>query len=163
MAEAYGAIIKSVGETVAVVPLGSLERADGEKLPPVTIAYEKESKWSWTLRQRDAYKSVVAFYQDEDSGETKAIINGSGAPELRLNPIHQTKEAAEMAAEAGIALIAVLLPKIWLKIRIQFLFIALYNWRYKTLSYFTRERTHPNGKQHRCRQRRTQYSPVTAP
>ena len=76
----------------------------------------------------------MAFYQDEDSGETKAIIKVSGAPELRLKPIHQTKEAAEMAAEAGIALIAVLLPKIWLKIRIQFSIIALYNCRYTTLS-----------------------------
>lgn len=50
MAEAYGAIVKSDGETVAVVPRGSLERADGEKLPPVTIDYGKVSKWSWTLR-----------------------------------------------------------------------------------------------------------------
>ena len=42
----------------------------------------------------------------------------------------------QMAAEAGIALIAVLLPKIWLKIRIQLLLIALYNCIYKTLSTF---------------------------
>ena len=41
MAETYGAIIKSDGETVAVVPRGSLERADGDKLPPVTIYYAK--------------------------------------------------------------------------------------------------------------------------
>ena len=99
LAEAYGAIVKSDGETVAVVPRGSLERADGGTLEPVTIAYRKGSKWSWTRRQRNAYKSVVAFYQDEDSGETKAIIKGSGEPELRLKPIHQTKEAAEMAAQ----------------------------------------------------------------
>ena len=65
----------------------------------MTIAYRKGSKGSWTRRQRNAYKSVVAFYQDEDSGETKAIIKGSGEPELRLKPIHQTQEAAEMAAQ----------------------------------------------------------------
>ena len=41
----------------------------------------------------------MAFYQDEDSGETKAIIKGSGDPELRLKPIHQTQEAAEMAPQ----------------------------------------------------------------
>ena len=82
-----------------MVPRGSLERADGETLEPVTIAYRKGSKWSWTRRQRNAYKSVVAFYQDEDPGETKAILKDSGEPELRLKPIHQTKEAAKMAAQ----------------------------------------------------------------
>ena len=40
-------------------------------------------------------KAVVAFYQDEDSDKTKAIIKGSGEPELRLKPIHQTKEAVK--------------------------------------------------------------------
>lgn len=99
LADAYGAIVKFHGETVAVVPRSSLERADGRALEPVTIAYRKGSKGSWTRRQRNAYKSVVAFYQDEDSGETQAIIKGSGKPELRLKPIHQTQEAAEMAAQ----------------------------------------------------------------
>ena len=99
LADAYGGIVKSDGETVAVVPRGSLERADGRALESLTIAYGKKSKWSWTLRQQNAYKSVVAFYQDEDSGETCAVIKGSGQPELRLKPIHQTKESAEMAAQ----------------------------------------------------------------
>ena len=99
LAEAYGGIVKSDGETVAVVPRGSLEKADGRALEPVTIAHRKESKWSWTLRQRNAYKSVVVFYQSEDSGETRAVIKGSGQPELRLKPIYQTKEAAEASAQ----------------------------------------------------------------
>ena len=94
LADAYGAIVESDSETIAVVPRGS-----GRALEPVTIADRKGSKGSWTRRQRNAYKSVVAFYQDEDSGETKAIIKGSGEPELRLKPIHQTQEAAEMAAQ----------------------------------------------------------------
>ena len=89
LAEAYGAIVKSE------VPRSSLERADGRALEPVTITYRKDSKWSWTRRQRNAYKSVVAFYQDEDSDKTKAIIKGSGELELRLKPIHQTKEAVK--------------------------------------------------------------------
>ena len=99
LADACDGIVKSDGETVAVVPRGSLERADGRALEPVTIAYGKKSKWSWTLRQRNAYKSVVAFYQGEDSGETRAVIKGSEQPELRLKPIHQTKRTAEMAAQ----------------------------------------------------------------
>ena len=40
LADAYGAIVKSDSETVAVVPRGSLERADGRALEPVTITYE---------------------------------------------------------------------------------------------------------------------------
>lgn len=88
LAEAYGGIVKSDGETIAVVPRGSLERADDRALDPVMIAYRKSSKWSWTRRQRNAYKSVVAFYQDEDSGETRAIIKGSGEPELRFLEVY---------------------------------------------------------------------------
>ena len=87
LAEAYGVIVKSDSETVAVVPRGSLERTDGRPQEPLMIAYKKGGKWSWTLRQCNAYKSVVAFYKDEDSGETRAGVVGSGQPELRLKRI----------------------------------------------------------------------------
>lgn len=99
LAEVYGAILKSDGETVAVVPRDSLETASGAELASVTIDIRDCPAYSWTLRQRDAYKSVVAFYQDEDTGATQAILKGSGEPELRLKPIFQTQDAAEKAAE----------------------------------------------------------------
>ena len=50
LAEAYGVIVKSDSETVAVVPRGFLERADGRPQEPLMIAYKKGGKWSWTLR-----------------------------------------------------------------------------------------------------------------
>lgn len=99
LSDAYGAILKSDGETVAVVPRESLQTASGAQLASVRIDRSDCSDYAWTLRQRDAYKSVVAFYQDEDTGATQAILKGSGDPELRLKPIHQTQDAAEKAAE----------------------------------------------------------------
>lgn len=99
LAKEHGATLKSDGETVAVVPRGNLERADGQRLAPVTIARTACSKYSWTRRHRNAYKSVVAFYQNEADGATQAIVKGSGEPELRLKPIFQTKQSAEMAAQ----------------------------------------------------------------
>ena len=42
----------------------------------------------------EAYSAIL-----KSDGETVAILKGSGEPELRLKPIHQTKEAAKMAAQ----------------------------------------------------------------
>ena len=97
LAKTFGGVLKSDGDVVAVVPRDSLERADGEKLPMVTIGLY--SKYSWTLRQRDGYKTIVAFYQDAEAGETKAVIVGSGEPELRLKTIFDSESAARNAAE----------------------------------------------------------------
>lgn len=99
LATDYGATLKSDGDTVAVVPRGNLERADGQKLDPVSINRTACSKYSWTRRRRNAYKSVVAFYQSEEDGATQAVIKGSGKPEKRLKQIYQTQAGAEMAAQ----------------------------------------------------------------
>ena len=80
------------------MPRDSLERADGEKLPPITIT-PPYTKYSWTLRQRHGYKTIVSFYQDAEAGETKVIIVGSGEPELRIKTIFDTESAARNAAE----------------------------------------------------------------
>ena len=98
LAKMYGGMIKSDGETVAVVPRASLETASGEKLATVTIDRTEKTKHSWTRRHGKGYKTVVAFYQDEEAGQTKAHIEGSGSPELRLKPIFPTLDAAQKAA-----------------------------------------------------------------
>ena len=98
LAKVYGGVIKSDGEIVAVVPRDSLETASGEKLATVTVDRTECSKYSWTLRHRQGYKTVVAFYQDDGEGQTKAHIEGSGSPELRLKPIFPTGDAAQKAA-----------------------------------------------------------------
>ena len=43
LADTCGSIVKSDSETMAVMPRGSLERADGRALEPVTITYGKKS------------------------------------------------------------------------------------------------------------------------
>ena len=98
LAKTYGGVLKSDGEVVAVVPRDSLERADGERLPPITIT-PPFSKYSWTLRQRNGYKAVVAFWQDDEAGEVKVVIVGGGEPELRLKTIFDSEDAARKAAE----------------------------------------------------------------
>lgn len=98
LAKAYGGVVKSDGETVAVVPRDSLETASGEKLSTVTIDRTECAKYSWTLRHRQGYQTVVAFYQDAEKGATMAHVEGSGTPELRLKPIFPTADAAQQAA-----------------------------------------------------------------
>ena len=105
LVEAYGGILKSDGETVAVVPRDSLESASGEKLPEVTIDKSVCEKYSWGKRQRSIFKSVVAFYQDEEQGETRAHIAGSGQPEKRLKQIFNSEDAAKTAAEKELGLL----------------------------------------------------------
>ena len=98
LAKVYGGVIKSDGETVAVVPRDSLETASGEKLATVTINRAERVKHNWTRSHRRGYKRVVAFYQNENEGQTKVHIEGSGMPELRLKPIFPTADAAQKAA-----------------------------------------------------------------
>lgn len=98
LSKLYGGILKSDGETVAVVPRDSLERASGSKLPSVEIDRSETPKYSWDKQHRQGYKTVVAFYQENAEGAVKAHIEGSGEPELRLKPMFPTLDAATKAA-----------------------------------------------------------------
>ena len=102
----YGGVLKSDGETVAAVPRDSLERANGGKLSEVTVDRSECVNYSYTVRHRQSYKSVVAFWQDEsEMGATRAHIEGSGEPEKRLKQLFSTEDAAQIAARKELATI----------------------------------------------------------
>ncbi len=96
--QVYGGVLKSDGETVAAIPRDILERADGAKLPAVEVERTQCASYSWSLRHRQGYKAVIAFWQDSAMGATQVVIEGSGEPELRLKPIFGTLDAATKAA-----------------------------------------------------------------
>ena len=99
LSQMYGGVIKSDGETVAVVPRDSLETASGQKLATVKIHLTECSKYSWTFRHRRSYKTVVAFYQDGEEMQTRAYVAGSGEPERRLKRLYANRDTARVAAE----------------------------------------------------------------
>ena len=100
----YGGVLKSDGETVAVVPRDSLERASGGKLASVTVKRGECVNYSYSQHHRQGYKTVVAFWQDEtEMGATRAYIEGTGEPELRLKTIFSTEDAATKAARKELA------------------------------------------------------------
>ena len=96
--QVYGGVLKSDGETVAAIPRDILEKADGAKLPAVEVERTQCASYSWSLRHRQGYKTVIAFWQDSAMGATQVVIEGSGEPELRLKPIFATEDAATKAA-----------------------------------------------------------------
>ena len=108
LAKVYGGILKSDGDTVAVVPRDSLETASSQKLATVEIDRSQTPDYSWDHQHRQGYKTVVAFYQEDAEGAVKAHIEGSGEPELRLKPIFPTLDAATKAARKELVKIKML-------------------------------------------------------
>ena len=102
LSQMYGGVIKSDGETVAVVPRDSLETASGQKLATVKIHLTECSKYSWTFRHRRSYKTVVAFYQDGEEMQTRAYVAGSGEPERRLKRLYANRDTALGGGRAGV-------------------------------------------------------------
>ena len=101
----YGGVLKSDGETVAAIPRDVLERADGAKLPSVTVKRGECQNYSWSRRHRQGYQTIVAFWQDSAMGATQAVVEGSGKPEKRLKTIFSTEDAATKAARKELATI----------------------------------------------------------
>lgn len=101
LAKENGALLKSDGTVIAMLPEDTQETASGNPLP--TFRTHRVSSFQYQRFYRRGYKQVSAIYQDADAGALKTATAGSGSPVLTLKKIFSSKAAAQAAARAQLA------------------------------------------------------------
>ena len=101
LAKENGAVLKSDGTVIAMLPEDVQETASGKKLP--TFASDRISSFRFQHFYRRGYKQVSAIWQDAEDGELKTETAGSGSPALTLKKIFSSKAAAQASARSRLA------------------------------------------------------------
>ena len=96
LAKANGAILKSDGQIIAMLPEDSQETASGTDLPSFDSG--KISNYTYTRYFRRGYRQVAAIYQDTESGDIKTATAGSETPRLTLKKVYGSEDEARRAA-----------------------------------------------------------------
>ena len=84
----------------ALLFMGGGRTASGLPIPPRPVAERDTTGWTLTLTAREAYKSVIAVWQDTQGARRQEVTAGDGPPILRLRHIHKTEAEAKAATTA---------------------------------------------------------------
>ncbi len=100
VAQDHDAIATVKGETLLFVGRGEGRTASGLPMLPVPITKSGKLKWSMTLAARGDFRSVEAYWQDQEAGTRQTVTVGEGAPVRKLRHAYPTEDEARSAAQA---------------------------------------------------------------
>ena len=95
-----GAIFKVADGHLIFVKKGEGKTATGKALAEVSITEDMCSDWSLELSDRQAYKSVVAYWQDTDGAQRREVREGEGDPAYTIRKPFPDEAAAKAGAKA---------------------------------------------------------------
>ena len=101
LAKENGALLKSDGSIIAMLPEATQETASGKTLP--TFSTQRLTSFGYQRFYRRGYKQVSAIWQDPEAGELKTETAGSGSPALTLKKIFSSQASAQTAVRARLA------------------------------------------------------------
>jgi phage protein D len=106
LADEHALLLKLQGVTVLVLPQGAGESVSGESLPVVDVAAlgGKVLSWDFDFVSRPLYASVEAEAFDLHTAQSEKVVIGSGKPVFRFREVFSSREKAEQAAAAKLAL-----------------------------------------------------------
>lgn len=102
----YDALVSVKGGTLLFMGKGDGRTVSGLPIPPRPISEVDTTSWTLTLTTREAYKSVIAIWQDTADAKRQEVVAGAGEPAFRMRHIHKTKDEAQRAATAKLDEIA---------------------------------------------------------
>ncbi len=96
----YDALVSVKGGALLLMGKGAGRTVSGLPIPPRPLLESDTGTWTLTLTTREAYRSVVAVWQDTDTAKQQEVVAGEGDPVYRLRHIHNTADEARRAASA---------------------------------------------------------------
>jgi Bacteriophage probable baseplate hub protein len=100
IAQDHDAIATVKGEALLFIGRGEGLTASGVAMLPVPITKSGKLKWSMALAARGDFRSVEAYWHDQESGTRRTVTVGDGAPVRKLRHVYATEVEAESAAQA---------------------------------------------------------------
>lgn len=100
LAEDAGAAASIKAGTLIVVEAGAGVTADGRPLPELAVAPPMATDWSWSLEDRDAYRSCAAFWRDLSAADRRRVRVGEVDPCFELRRTFASAAEATRAATA---------------------------------------------------------------
>jgi len=103
LAKESNGLFKMAANRFVIVSKESGKSVSGKELPAVTLSDPENSTGRVTIKDKDDYQSVVAYWFDEDAQEKVAETAGSGEPQFVIRKNHTNQQAAQTAAQAKLA------------------------------------------------------------
>ena len=103
LARDHDAVAKPAGGVLLFVPRGEAASATGRQMPVVDVRPEDCRRWSVTIADREAYRSVRAHWHEPESGERRTETAGDGAPAWTLRRTWASASEAREAARAKLS------------------------------------------------------------
>ncbi|QRZ12444.1 phage tail protein [Paracoccus methylovorus] len=100
MAREHDALLSIKGGALLFMGKGEGRTVSGLPIPPRPVLERNAITWTLTLTTREAYKSVMAIWQDTMQAKRQEVAAGEGSPALKLRHIHKTEDEAKAAANA---------------------------------------------------------------
>ncbi|MFW1654192.1 contractile injection system protein, VgrG/Pvc8 family [Vibrio parahaemolyticus] len=100
LAKENNGLFKMAANRLVILPKEAGKSVSGKELPRVTISDPENSTGSVTIKDKDDYQSVVAYWFDEPNQEKVAETIGGGEPQFVIKKTHSDQQAAINAATA---------------------------------------------------------------
>lgn len=96
LADTFGGVIKSDGDTVAILPARSPESASGKTRTKIKLSRNNElTEFGFTTEYRNYAGTLLASYQAD--GKTLVTTGGRGSPQKSLKHLYSSLEEADAA------------------------------------------------------------------
>lgn len=106
LARRWDYVFKLSGKRLVFVPAGHGLAASGELVEAVTIHREQVKDYRAVLADRERYRSVVAYWQDQEAGKRISERAGEGKPAFVLRHTYPDAGQARSAAQSRLAQLA---------------------------------------------------------
>lgn len=100
LARDQGAMFKSAGGALVIIPSGYGRNPMGKILPTITLRPEHVTTLTVTRHDRDRAGAIVAKWQDFGAAELRRVQAGSGTPVIELGDLYPDDKLAYAAAAA---------------------------------------------------------------
>lgn len=100
LAKDRDAVCKPANGHLLFVPKGEAKTATGKTLPRIAVPVESFREWNYVVQERDAYRQVIAYWQDKAGAARTEVRAGAGDPIKRLRHTYATESEAQGAADA---------------------------------------------------------------
>lgn len=95
-----GATFKVSDGRLVVANHAGGKTASGKSLPVATIYAHDCERWNATIAERGKYQSVIAYWQNMQTGQRVEVKAGQGEPALTLKNSYKDEETAKQAAKS---------------------------------------------------------------
>lgn len=96
----HGGIVKPVANKLLVLVKDEAKTASGKTIPSITIDTPEDSAGRVVITERSNYKTVKAYWFDEDIQERQEVTAGNGEPVYVIRSRYKDQDKAQARAEA---------------------------------------------------------------